>query len=53
MRIKSKVVQIPNASTITQMETALDNWLNIGWELKQVFTLGTSTYAVLVRKVAI
>ena len=52
MRIKSKVVQIPNSATIAQMETALDTHLNAGWILVEVFTLGASTYAILTKKIA-
>lgn len=52
MKLKSKVVQIPNNATPAQMETALDNHLNSGWVLVEIFTLGTSTYAILTRKVA-
>lgn len=52
MRIKSKIIEIPTNATINQMENALDTWLNQGWELKEVFNLGTKTYAVLAKVIA-
>lgn len=52
MKQEAKVVQIPPASTAAQMENALNNQLKLGFKLITVFTLGTNTYAVLVRTVA-
>ena len=49
MTQKSKVVQIPAASTVAQMQTALDNAAANGWELKQIFALGANTYAVFIK----
>ena len=53
MRIKSKVIEIPTNSTIAQMENALDNFLNVGWTLSSVFTLGTKVYAIIIKQVAV
>ena len=52
MRQESKVVEILTSATATQMETALNNHLNTGWELKTIFLLGTKTYAILVKTIA-
>ena len=52
MRQIPKVVQIPTNTTEAQMENALSNLLNSGWELVAVFNLGTKTFAILVREVA-
>lgn len=52
MKQEAKVVQIPPSSTALQMENALNNQLKLGFNLIAVFTLGTNTYAVLVRTVA-
>lgn len=52
MRQKSKIVEISATATITQMQTALDSLLNDGWILIAVFTLGTRTYAVLTKMMA-
>lgn len=49
MRQRSKIVQIPGSSTIAQMQTALDTATAGNWELKQIFTLGTNTYAVFIK----
>jgi hypothetical protein len=49
IRQRSKVVQIPASSTIAQMQTALDNAMAGGWELKFIFPLGANTYAVFIR----
>ena len=48
----SKIVQIPTNSTIAQMETSLNTYLNTGYELIQVFVLSTNTYAVFKKIVA-
>ena len=48
----SKIVQIPTNATIVQMEVALNNYLNTGYELIQIFVLNTNTYAVLKKNVA-
>lgn len=53
MRQKSKIVLIPANSTINQMQTALDSAMTGGYELKFIFTLGTSTYAVFIKTVAL
>lgn len=52
MKQQAKVIQIPVTLTAAQMESALNNHLNAGWKLAAVFTLGTTTYAVLIRVVA-
>ncbi len=52
MKQEAKVVQIPAAATAAQMENALNNQLKLGFSLIAVFTLGTNTFAVLVRTVA-
>ncbi|MBI2622278.1 hypothetical protein HYW66_01430 [Candidatus Microgenomates bacterium] len=52
MKQEAKVIQIPPASTAAQMENALNNQLKLGFKLIAVFTLGTNTFAVLVRTVA-
>ncbi len=51
MKQEAKIVQIPAASTAAQMENALNNQLKLGFKLMAVFTLGTNTFAVLVRTV--
>ena len=48
-RQQAKIIQIPTNSTASTMTTALNNALANGWELKQIFLLGTNTYAVLIR----
>lgn len=53
MKQRSKIVEIPATATITQMQTVLDAMLNDGWVLIAVFTLGTKTFAVMVRVVAV
>ena len=52
MKQQAKVVQIPAASTAAQMENALNNQLKLGFKLVAIFTLGTATYAVLIRVIA-
>lgn len=52
MKQKSKIVQIPNNSTIAQMQTALDTAMADGWQLRFIFALGTSTFAVFIKTVA-
>lgn len=52
MKQEVKVVLIPQTATATQIESALSNRLNAGWKLVAIFTLGTNTYAVIVRMVA-
>lgn len=52
MKQKSKIVEIPATATIAQMQTALDAMLKDGWVLIAVFTLGTKTYAVLTKTMA-
>lgn len=52
MKQQAKVIQIPPSSTAAQMENALNTHLNAGWQLIAVFTLGTATYAVLIRVIA-
>ncbi len=52
MKQEAKVIQIPAASTAAQMETALNNQLKLGFKLITVFTLGTNTYAILIRIIA-
>ena len=52
MRTKSKIVEIPTNATIAQMQSALDAILNDGWVLIVVFALGTKTYAVFAKTMA-
>lgn len=52
MKQISKIVEIPSAATITQMQDALDNWTKNGYEFKQVFSLSTKTYAVFIKIIA-
>jgi len=52
MKQQAKVIQIPVTLTAAQMETALNNHLNAGWKLVAIFSLGTATYAVLIRIIA-
>jgi len=52
MRKKSKIVEIPSVATVVQMQNALDAILNDGWVLIAVFTLGTKTYAVFTKTMA-
>ena len=49
MKQISKIVEIPSTVTITQMQDSLDDWIKNGYELKQVFSLGTKTYAVFIK----
>ena len=53
MKQEVKVVEIPATATAVQMETALQNQTNKGWQLVAVFPLGTKTFVVLVRVVAV
>ena len=52
MRQISKIVEIPATTTANQIETALNNHLDKGWHLVSVFSLGTKTFAVLIKVVA-
>lgn len=52
MRQKSKIVEISATATIAQMQIALDAILNDGWVLIAVLTLGTKTYAVFTKTMA-
>jgi len=51
MRQVSKVVEIPLATTAAQMETSLNTQLNKGWQLISIFSLGTKTFAILIRTI--
>lgn len=52
MKQRAKVIQIPAAATEAQIETALNNLIDAGWQLVDVFTLGTKVYAVLVKEIS-
>ena len=47
---KSKFIEIPTAATIAQMESALDDELNAGWDFRLVFNHNAKTYAVFVKR---
>lgn len=49
MKQQAKVVLVPQTATAAQIENALNNHLNAGWKLISIFTLGTNTFAVLIR----
>jgi len=52
MKQISKIIAIPVGATIAQMEAALDLLIKNSWELKQIFPLGTQTYAVFIKTVS-
>ena len=49
MKKQAKVIELSRTATAEQMETALNNWMNKGWMLIQVFDLGNKTFAVLAK----
>lgn len=49
MKQISKIIEILGTDTTTQMQAALDDWIKDGYEFKQVFPLGTNTYAVFIK----
>lgn len=50
MKLKSKVIKIPDAATEQAMETSLDTHLDDGWELVSVFNKVGATFAVLIKR---
>lgn len=53
MKQEVKVVLIPPTATATQIEGALQARLNAGWKLVAIFDLGTNTFAVMIKIVAV
>lgn len=53
MRQEVKVIEIPATATAAQIETALQNQTNKGWKLVAIFPLGTKTFTLMVRVVAV
>lgn len=52
MRLKSKVVVVPTTATATQIENALDNHLNNGWQFVGIYQIGSVFFAILTKVVA-
>jgi len=52
MRMKSKVVLILPTVTENQIESALDNHLNNGWEFVGIFQVGSNFFAILKKIIA-
>ncbi len=46
----SKIIEIPAAATIVQMENSLNTQLNSGWDFRLVFNHNAKTYAVFVKR---
>jgi hypothetical protein len=53
MRIKSKVVSVSATATAAQIESALDNQLNNGWEFVGIFQVGVNFFAIMVKRLTL
>ena len=53
MRNKSKVKDITDRTTATQVETYINNQLDKGWQFIQVVVVGAKVYAIFVKAVAL